>query len=84
MDKTKILACGIVGLVFAGVIRENVQEMQQHYYAKLTEEQKQQLEKENLERLQASLEVLGYDSSTKIEHQPTNWQTEKVNYKKIE
>ena len=73
MDKTKILACGIV---------ENVQEMQQHYYAKLTEEQKQQLEKENLERLQASLEVLGYDSAAEIEHQPTNWKTEKVNYKK--
>ena len=82
MNKTKILACGIVGLAFAGVIRENVQEMQQHYYARLTEEQKQQLEKENLERLQASLEVLGYDSATEIEHQPTNWQTEKVNYKK--
>lgn len=82
MNKTRILACGIVGLAFAGVIRENVQGMQLHYYARLTEEQKQQLEKENLERLQVSLEVLGYDNTAEIEHQPTNWQAEKINYKK--
>lgn len=82
MNKTRILACGIVGLAFAGFIRENVQEMQLHYYARLTEEQKQQLEKENLERLQVSLEVLGYDNTAEIEHQPTNWQAEKINYKK--